>query len=104
MPTPPKNKQPLDLLALRKACRLNQTEFWRKVGVRQCPGSHYENGRCMPHTVALLVDLVYVRSIDIAKVDGESLAILAYLRQQHPDLHAQMLKAMRQKQRAQASD
>ena len=29
MPTPPKNKQPLDLLALRHACGLNQIAFWR---------------------------------------------------------------------------
>ena len=104
MPTPPKNKQPLDLLALRHACGLNQIAFWRKVGGTQSTGSRYENGYRMPPPVAQLVDLVYVRSIDIAKVDGESLAILAYLRQQHPDLHAQMLKAVRQKQRAQASD
>ena len=96
MPTPLKNKKPLDLLALRKACRLNQTEFWRKVGVSQCCGSRYENDRRTPHTVERLVDLIYVRSIDIAKVDGESLTILAYLRQQHPDLHAQLLKIVRQ--------
>ena len=63
-------------------------------------GSHVSFG--LDHWIdpqALLVDLIYVRSIDIAKVDGESLTILAHLRQQHPDLHAQLLKIVRQKQR-----
>ena len=87
-----KNKKAPDLLALRRASGLNQTAFWCKVGVTQSGGSWYENGRRLPSTVAQLIDLVYVRSIDVARVKGVDMAILAFMQQNHADLHAHLLK------------
>ena len=90
--TKPKRKNTLDLLALRRAGNLSQTAFWGYLGVTQSAGSRYESGRRLPYPVALLLDLVYVRAIDIAKVKGEDILILAYLRERHPDLHARLLR------------
>ena len=95
MPARCKNKSPLDLLALRHATGLNQTAFWRKVDVTQSGGSCYEKGRRLPSTVAQLIDLVYVRSIDVARVKGEDMALLAFIQQSHSDLYARLLKIVR---------
>lgn len=45
--------------ALRKKRKLNQVDFWRRIGVTQSGGSRYENGRGMPAVVALAVELVW---------------------------------------------
>ena len=47
------------LKTLRQHLGLNQTDFWRRVGVSQCTGSRYELGRLVPTPVRLLIGLAY---------------------------------------------
>lgn len=92
MPVRRKNKRDPDLLALRRACGLTQREFWGKVGITQSGGSRYEHGQRMARPVALLIDLLYVRAIDTAKLHGEEIRVLAGLQQAYPDLYARLWK------------
>jgi transcriptional regulator with XRE-family HTH domain len=45
--------------------KLNQTDFWAKVGVTQSGGSRYENGRTPPVAVRALLRAVYVLKLDL---------------------------------------
>ena len=38
---------------------LNQTDFWRRVGVGHSAGSRYESGRKIPRPVQMLLRLAY---------------------------------------------
>ena len=42
-------------LFMRNRRQLNQTEFWRRVGVSQSGGSRYESGRATPRSVQMLL-------------------------------------------------
>lgn len=44
---------------MRNRRRLNQTEFWRRVGVSQSGGSRYESGRAIPRSVQMLLRIAY---------------------------------------------
>jgi len=44
---------------LRLSLGLNQSDFWRRVGVSQSAGSRYEGGRPVPMSTKILIDLVY---------------------------------------------
>ena len=46
-------------LFMRTRRRLNQTEFWRRVGVSQSGGSRYESGRAIPRSVQMLLRIAY---------------------------------------------
>lgn len=46
-------------LFMRNRRQLNQTEFWRRVGVSQSGGSRYESGRKMPRPVQKLLAIAY---------------------------------------------
>lgn len=46
----------------RRKTKLNQTEFWKRVGITQSGGSRYEHGRAMPKPVETLVRLVHHES------------------------------------------
>ena len=83
------------LKALRYAKGMNQYEFWTTIGVSQTGGSSYENGRRMPVPVALLVDLVHVRGIDVTKLKREDMDVLQFTEDNHPDLYESLLKAVR---------
>lgn len=48
-----------EVMAVREKSGLNQSDFWKTVGVTQSGGSRYENGRAMPKPVAMLVGVVY---------------------------------------------
>lgn len=52
--------KPIDLVALRKKLKLNQSEFWSFLGVTQSGGSRYESGRNMPRPVSKLLELVFL--------------------------------------------
>lgn len=54
-----------DYKTLRVKLRLNQHEFWSRLGVTQSGGSRYESGRNIPKPVAILAHLVYVKNEDI---------------------------------------
>ncbi|MBI5751181.1 MAG: helix-turn-helix transcriptional regulator [Hydrogenophilales bacterium] len=95
MPIPRKSRQTPQLSALRRASGLNQTEFWRKIGITQSCGSRYEAGeRRLPPPVAYLIDLIYVRGIDITKLHGDDMPILHYLQQHQSELYARLRQNM----------
>jgi transcriptional regulator with XRE-family HTH domain len=78
---------------LRRKLRLNQSEFWSKVGVTQSGGSRYETGRRMPSPVRELLRLVHVEGIVLAKAKGDDLVVGAYVRKTNPQLYAKARKA-----------
>jgi transcriptional regulator with XRE-family HTH domain len=47
------------LIILRRKLGLNQTQFWKRVGVGQSGGSRYENGEPVPRYLRLLIMLAY---------------------------------------------
>lgn len=47
----------VDIVAERKAAKLNQSEYWTRFGVTQSGGSRYESGRGMPKPLTLLIRL-----------------------------------------------
>lgn len=49
-----------DVRALRKALKMNQSEFWSRVFVTQSGGSRYESGREMPMQVIACINMVYL--------------------------------------------
>lgn len=53
------NGSTTDVRALRNSKRLNQSEFWQRLGVTQSGGSRYETGRRIPKPVKMLLDLAY---------------------------------------------
>lgn len=56
-------KTPLikDYKTLRAKMRLNQSEFWNRVGATQSAGSRYEAGRAVPKSVAVLAHQAYIK-------------------------------------------
>lgn len=54
-----------DYKTLRVKLRLNQSQFWSRLGVTQSGGSRYESGRAVPKPVAVLAHLVYVKDMDV---------------------------------------
>ena len=82
-----------DVLALRKHLGLSQHTFWRALGTTQSGGSRYENVRRIPTPVAMLLDLVYVKGVDLEQVKAGDMAILRFLKETHPDLYASLGKA-----------
>lgn len=48
-----------EVKALRKAARLNQSEFWGRFGVTQSGGSRYESGREIPGTMNILLNIAF---------------------------------------------
>lgn len=48
-----------DYKTLRTKLRMNQTEFWSRIGVTQSGGSRYEGGRQAPEPTRIVVDLAY---------------------------------------------
>lgn len=52
----------IDIVELRKALGLNQTEFWAPLGVKQSTGSRYEKGRPIPYAIRSLIRVVYLPS------------------------------------------
>ena len=49
----------MDVKQLRNKLKLNQTEFWARVGVTQSGGSRYESGRNVPRAVQTLITIAY---------------------------------------------
>ena len=82
---------------LRRKLRLNQSEFWSKVGVTQSGGSRYETGRRIPRPVRELVRLVHVEGIDLARARGEHFEIADHLRTSNPALYQRLKHRIRTK-------
>jgi hypothetical protein len=47
------------IVVKRYELKMNQTEFWAKVGITQSGGSRYELGRTIPKPVLMLLEKVY---------------------------------------------
>lgn len=43
----------------RRKVRMNQSEFWSRVGTTQSGGSRYESGRDIPEPVQILLNIAY---------------------------------------------
>lgn len=46
----------------KKKLGLNQSDFWKPLGVTQSGGSRYESGRNIPKPIQLLLEIVYGKS------------------------------------------
>ena len=82
---------------IRRKLRLNQQEFWSRIGVTQSGGSRYESGRTMPKPVRQLLRLVHVEQIDLSQVKRVDFEIISYLKESHPDLYRSLRRAVRSK-------
>jgi len=81
---------------IRRRLRLNQQEFWSRIGVTQSGGSRYESGRGMPKPVRELLRLVHIEGIPLNKAKGSDFEVADYLRQSNPRLyHSLKIAAMR---------
>lgn len=87
----------VDVREIRRKLRMNQRQFWAKLGVTQSGGSRYENGRNMPRTVRQLLRLVYVEMIDIGSVTREDCEIVEYLKSHDEALYRFFKKQARSK-------
>ena len=86
-------KMRIDPRALRRSLGLNQKEFWGRVGVTQSGGSRYECSRAMSPPVTMLVDLIYVKGLDLSQIALGDVAILTFLKTEHPDLYTSLSMA-----------
>jgi len=78
---------------IRRRLRLNQHEFWSRIGVTQSGGSRYESGRTMPKPVRELLRLVHIEGIPLAKAKRRDFEIVTYLKQANPRLYQRLTKA-----------
>lgn len=79
---------------IRRKLGLNQQEFWSAVGVTQSGGSRYESGRNMPKAVRELVRLVHIEQVELATINSKDIALVAYMKETHPDLYKSLKKAV----------
>ncbi len=78
---------------IRRRLRLNQQEFWSRVGVTQSGGSRYESGRTMPKPVRELLRLVHIEGIELSKAKGQDFEVVSYLKQANPRLYSRLRRA-----------
>jgi transcriptional regulator with XRE-family HTH domain len=78
---------------IRRKLRLNQQEFWSRIGVTQSGGSRYESGRGMPKPVRELLRLVHIEGLRLDNVKGDDLNVVCYLKQANPRLYRSLRKA-----------
>src|SRR3954452_8022250 len=75
---------------IRRRLRMNQQEFWGRIGVTQSGGSRYESGRSMPKPVRELLLLVHVDQIDVRKIPRDDFRVLSYLKTSEPALYKRL--------------
>lgn len=78
---------------IRRKLRMNQQEFWSRVGVTQSGGSRYESGRSMPKPVRELLRLVHIEGIELAKARGHDFEVVSYMKKANPKLYRSLKKA-----------
>ena len=78
---------------IRRKRRMNQQEFWSRIGVTQSGGSRYESGRGMPKPVRELLRLVHIEGIELAKARGTDFEVVSYLKNTNPRLYRNLKKA-----------
>src|SRR5687768_17909251 len=69
---------------IRRKLRMNQQEFWSRIGVTQSGGSRYESGRTMPKPVRELLRLVHIEGIALERARGEDFEVGSYLKKANP--------------------
>ncbi len=72
---------------IRRKLRMNQQEFWSRIGVTQSGGSRYESGRTMPKPVRELLRLVHIEGIALERARGEDFEVVSYLKKANPKLY-----------------
>jgi len=77
---------------IRRRLRLNQHQFWSRIGVTQSGGSRYESGRSMPKPVRELLRLVHIEGVELAKAKGNDLEVVSYLKAKNPRLYRRLRK------------
>ena len=82
---------------IRKKLGMNQQEFWGQIGVTQSGGSRYESGRSIPKAVRELLRLVHIEKVNLAKINGEDLAITQLLKTKEPELYKTLKKELKSK-------
>lgn len=85
-------EEKIDARAIRSKMKMNQQQFWAKLGVTQSGGSRYESGRNMPRPVRQLLRLVHVEQIDIQKIKRDDYEVVEYLRAAKPGLLKELKK------------
>lgn len=78
---------------IRRRLRLNQQEFWSRIGVTQSGGSRYESGRAMPKPVRELLRLVHIEGIQLVKARRKDFEVVSYLKHANPRLYRKLTKA-----------
>ena len=78
---------------IRRRLRMNQHEFWSRVGVTQSGGSRYESGRSMPKPVRELLRLVHIEGVELARVKGNDFEVASHLKTTNPRLYNRLRKA-----------
>ena len=78
---------------IRRRLRMNQQEFWSRIGVTQSGGSRYESGRSMPKPVRELLRLVHIEGIALEKARGSDFEVVSYLKRANPKLYRNLRKA-----------
>lgn len=82
---------------IRRKLRLNQQEFWSRIGVTQSGGSRYESGRSMPKPVRELLRLVHIEGIALDQAKREDFEVVSYLKTANPRLYRNLKKAAQTK-------
>ena len=57
-----------DIVSHRRKLGLNQSDFWRPVGITQSGASRYESGRAIPRSVRTLLAITYGTDAGAQKV------------------------------------
>ena len=78
---------------IRRRLRMNQQEFWSRIGVTQSGGSRYESGRTMPKPVRELLRLVHIEGIALDRARGEDFEVVSYLKKSNPKLYTSLRRA-----------
>ena len=78
---------------IRRRLRMNQQEFWSRIGVTQSGGSRYESGRTMPKPVRELLRLVHIEGIALERARGADFEVVSYLKKANPRLYTNLRKA-----------
>lgn len=78
---------------IRRKLRLNQHDFWSRIGVTQSGGSRYESGRTMPKPVRELLRLVHIEGIALERARGTDFEVVSYLKKANPKLYTNLRKA-----------
>ncbi|HYC46089.1 MAG TPA: hypothetical protein VED01_11480 [Burkholderiales bacterium] len=94
---PAKSMKPFERISnpreIRRRLRMNQQEFWSRIGVTQSGGSRYESGRTMPKPVRELLRLVHIEGIELERARGEDFEVVSYLKKSNPKLYTSLRRA-----------